>query len=70
MISLIYAFFNFLSSLYVFCLSRFCFLTSWPICVFPHQPKVKAFGIDTENMFEFWDVSALSKPAACGRPCL
>lgn len=21
------------------------------------QPKVKDFGIDTENMFEFWDVS-------------
>lgn len=25
----------------------------------PPQPKVKDFGIDTENMFEFWDVSAL-----------
>lgn len=25
----------------------------------PPQPKVKDFGIDTENMFEFWDVSLL-----------
>lgn len=23
----------------------------------PHQLKVKDFGIDTNNMFEFWDVS-------------
>lgn len=27
--------------------------------VSPLQPKVKDFGIDTENMFEFWDVSVL-----------
>lgn len=25
--------------------------------LFPRQPKVKDFGIDTNNMFEFWDVS-------------
>lgn len=68
MISLIYGFFYFLSSLYVFCLARYCFLTSSSICVSPHQPKVKAFGIDTENMFEFWDVSALSKPGCVWPP--
>lgn len=25
------------------------------------QPKVKDFGIDTDNMFEFWDVSVHSR---------
>lgn len=34
------------------------------ISVSPPQPKVKDFGIDTENMFEFWDVSA---PLSTGR---
>ena len=28
-------------------------------CVFRlFQPKVREFGIDEKNMFEFWDVSA------------
>lgn len=33
------------------------------LCLF--QPKVKDFGIDPENMFEFWDVSKFLM--LCGR---
>lgn len=45
--------------LYPYCifmgLLYYCLIVSY--CYILLQPKVKDFGIDTNNMFEFWDVS-------------